>query len=761
MKLKMNILQRILVYILGTAIVLCTVVFMYVSLSARKSAYRQSIEFTDSYAKQYAKNVEEWLNNDFAVTRTLAAAFKEYENLPTEQWLKLFREMYYDVFATTPHIDAFWDSWELKDIDPNWDKEYGRYFSIVYYENGRIKTKREIRSLDGNSAAYQSMISHDIESIEEPYTSELQGGEYMSTLCSPIRSSSKRVGLIAADIKLTRFQKLVNSIKPYPNSQAFLISNKGHFVAHHDTSIFGKNIADRLPELNQKFAFLANVQKGKYFNFTTNDAKGQELYYTVAPVVIGETQTPWALGILVPQTDILAEANHSYNMGVLISIAAIIILIVITIIVAYGITKPIKIITLNLKDLALGKVDKSMIYSASTNDEIADMSAALSDSIQGIFEKTQFAKRIGDGDLNAEVTLLSEHDVLGKSLIEMRDNLRKASADDKIRQEEELKKKWINEGLAKFGDILRQNNDNIEQLSDNIIKNLVWYLNASLGGLFIINEKDDTKTFDLVSCYAYDRKRIIKESYELSEGLIGACASEREIILLTEIPQDYIEITSGLGDTNPNSLFLVPLIDEDEVLGVIEIASLQKFKKHEVDFVKELARSIASTLHTVKVNSLTNELFNRSKQQAEMMSAQEEEMRQNLEELQATQEEATRKSYELEGLVNALNASLYVMEYDINGFVISVNDGYLEILNARREDVIGVHHLENIIMSDIDKQNYDTFWKDLLGGQIKKRKTRINVNGKERLLLETYTAIFNERSEVFKVLKIATDITNL
>lgn len=196
-------------------------------------------------------------------------------------------------------------------------------------------------------------------------------------------------------------------------------------------------------------------------------------------------------------------------------------------------------------------------------------------------------------------------------------------------------------------------------------------------------------------------------------------------------------------------------------MGVIEIASLRKFQEHEIGFVRELAKSIATTLHSVKVNALTSELFMKSKEQAEMMAAQEEEMRQNMEELQATQEEAARKTFELEGLVSALNASSFVMEYDINGFVTSINEGYLKLIGAKRDDVIGMHHTDGIVMSDTDKGDYTKFWADLMKGIIKKRKTKLAIKGEEFILLETYTPIFDQHGDVYKVLKIATDITNI
>jgi len=101
------------------------------------------------------------------------------------------------------------------------------------------------------------------------------------------------------------------------------------------------------------------------------------------------------------------------------------------------------------------------------------------------------------------------------------------------------------------------------------------------------------------------------------------------------------------------------------------------------------------------------------------------------------------------------------MEYDTKGYVININDSYLNFLGANRDDIIGLHHSENIILSDTEKASYDKMWSDILRGNIRKHKTRIRVNGQEHLLLETYTPIFDHGGQLLKILKIATDITNI
>lgn len=762
MKLKLNIRQKILVYILGPSIVVFAGIFTYTTRTSRSIAYSQAIKLTDNYARQYALNIEEWLNQDFAITRTLAAAFLEYKQMPFEQWQRLIYPMYDRIIRTTPHIDAYWDSWEMSNLDPTWSKPYGRYFYIVYKENGAYKSKAELRSLTGDPENYGVMKKAGKEFINEPYVSALQRGQLMTTLSSPLLENGKYIGLIGVDLLLTRFQNLVNGIKPYPNSYAFLLSHKGNFIAHPDSTIFQKNITQRLPELNSRYSILANVQKGKAFSFTQTGENGQRLYYTFSPVTIGNTQTPWSVGIVVPINDILYEANKNYNISIAILILGLILLVAIVFFVSSSITGPIKSITRLLQDLANGKVDSTLAIKHDAHDEIGKMALALSESIKGINDKTEFAREIGSGNLKAEVALLSQDDHLGKSLLEMRDNLQRAKEEEEKRKAEDEKKKWTNEGLAKFGDILRQNNNNLSKLSDEIIKNLVWYLNASLGGIFVLNENKETgeKTFELVAAFAYDRKRILNKSYQFAEGLVGACAAEKDIIMLTEIPQEYIEITSGLGGTNPNFLLLTPLINEDEVMGVIEIASLRRFEEHEILFVKEIAKSIATTLHSVKVNSLTAELLMKSKEQAEIMAAQEEEMRQNMEELQATQEEAARKTFELEGLANALNTSSMIMEYDPTGVITSINEKYAELLSISRENTVGKHY-SDMVTEINEKEKLDKLWKEIRSGKTKSRKVVLSIKGKELTLVETYTPILDPQGKLYKVLKIATDITNL
>jgi len=319
--------------------------------------------------------------------------------------------------------------------------------------------------------------------------------------------------------------------------------------------------------------------------------------------------------------------------------------------------KPLKITTDTLQKLVKGDLNVQIDekYKLS-NDETGQMNLALDEMITNLKETAEFARQIGEGNLEHEIELLGETDHLRIALTEMKEKLKEAKKIQEEKRIDEEKRSWANEGLAKLNEILRKQND-VEELSYQIISFLVNYINANQGGIFIRNnENPENITLDLKSFYAFNRRKYLKKSFELGEGLVGNCAIEKKRIHLTEIPDNYIRITSGLGGSNPRSLILIPMKLEEEVLGVIEIASFNKYEEHQIKFLEQASLSIASSLNMAETNKRTSELLAKTQQQAEEMSAQEEEMRQNMEELQATQEESSRKAEDFEHQIIELKA---------------------------------------------------------------------------------------------------------
>ncbi len=207
----------------------------------------------------------------------------------------------------------------------------------------------------------------------------------------------------------------------------------------------------------------------------------------------------------------------------------------------------------------------------------------------------------------------------------------------------EEKRNWTTEGLAELSEIIRTTKDKA-LLYDSIINKLVRFGGANQGGLFIVKEEE--QVLEMVSCYAYERKKFIEKKIKFGDGLIGQCYLEKDIIYLTEVPEDYVNITSGLGHSLPRCIFLVPMINNEEVEGIIELAFFQPIEDHQKDFYKKAATIISSTVGTERIAEKTIRLLQQSQLQSNDLRTQEEEIRQNLEELQAMQEEVLRKERE-------------------------------------------------------------------------------------------------------------------
>ena len=351
----------------------------------------------------------------------------------------------------------------------------------------------------------------------------------------------------------------------------------------------------------------------------------------------------------------------SFNSLTVQIIVLIMVVVVIGVSIAFSLTnnivQPINYINRVISLLGKGELpeDKKTRF---RRDEIGQIASSVDNLIRGLRATSEFAAAIGQGKYRADYKPLSESDVLGNALIEMRDNLEKVDAED-------MKRNWTTEGLATFGDLLRNNADDIERLSDAIISELVRKLKANQGGLFIITKEDDDSEeyLRMEACYAWDKKKYLEQKVFRGDGLTGQAWQEQATIYLTEVPDNYITITSGLGKTNPRSILIVPLKVNDEVFGVVEIASINELEKYQIEFVERVAESIASTISAVKRSAQTARLLEESRMLTEQLKAQEEEMMQSMEELQTTQEEMERSqiiAIEKDTIINSGNMVFYL-----------------------------------------------------------------------------------------------------
>lgn len=767
MKIRMKIRSKLLL----SVIVIASVVFIssigYLTSKLNSISLKNSFNLADAIAGENANLVKASLTSELGMARTLSNSLADFRELSEKERVDNTFRILKNVATQNPEFLSVWCSWELGFIDGKYKKDYGRVSLTYYRENGSLKKTTEYKNMDGDitTSNYYSLKTQKKEAVNDPYYYTYPGSNLTvleTSVCVPLLEGGKFAGVFGFDFELGFYQKLINKIKPFDGSFAMLLSQNSSIVAHSNEKLIGLTFDSIYPAENKKFGVSKNIKEGKSFSARFIDSKSKiEYYATFASFSIEKTDNPWTLALFVPTNVLLKETNSVTSNSYIVIVLGLFVLLIVIWVIAYSITNPLVRTTKVLKDLAQGQIDTNNKITVKTGDEIEDIANSVSTLIDGLSKTVHFANEIGKGNLNVAYSKLSDGDQLGESLLNMRKSLEQAKEQENKRKIEDEKMNWATQGVAKFAEILRQNTGDMNEFSYQIISNLIKYVDANIGGLFLVN--DDNKNdiyFELASCYAYDRRKYIQKKIGLGEGLVGRCAKEGETIHLTEIPKDYIHIVSGLGDETPSNLIIVPLKRNDEVYGVVEIASFNVIEKHVVEFIEKIGESIAATISNVKINIKTVKLLEESRIKSEELSAQEEEMRQNMEELQATQEESARKSIETDSLVNALNASSYVIEYDPNGRVISVNDAYLELTGQKVKDIIGAHHSDNIQMTEKQKRDYQNFWKDLKNGAIRKETNKVILSGKTYTFIETYSPIFNENHEVIKILKIAHNITD-
>ncbi len=255
---------------------------------------------------------------------------------------------------------------------------------------------------------------------------------------------------------------------------------------------------------------------------------------------------------------------------------------------------------------------------------------------------------------NDSKKLLADIKARNNEMEKQQEKLVNTLEENKLANEAEEKRNWIAKGVSEISSLLRGEIN--EKFYEHLVAAVVNFMKINQAGFYIVEESkgEEEKYITLKSCYAFDRNKFLNKRIKIGQGLIGQCYLEREHIYLKEVPKSYFSITSGLGDATPKSILISPLIYEDVVQGVIEIASFNELEQHEIDFISTLSESLASFIASNKINLTTQNLLEQSQQQEEELRSQEEEMKQNMEEMQATQEELSRNKSELESQKNDL-----------------------------------------------------------------------------------------------------------
>ena len=257
---------------------------------------------------------------------------------------------------------------------------------------------------------------------------------------------------------------------------------------------------------------------------------------------------------------------------------------------------------------------------------------------------SEVASAVTKGDLTRTIRVEAKGEVeeLKDTINQMIANLKETT----LRNQEQ---DWLKSNLAKFTQMLQGQKD-LNTVTQRILSELARVVNAQRG-MFYILEQDDAfqgSHLKLFAAYAFQQELNHSQQFSMGEGLVGQVALEKERILLTNVPKDYIRIGSGLGDASPLNLIVLPVLFEKEIKAVIELASFETFSETHLDFLGQLTESIGIVLNTIETNSRTEHLLEQSTSLADELKRANEELQDKAHLLVKQKEEVENKNKEVE-----------------------------------------------------------------------------------------------------------------
>ncbi len=786
---NLKLRTKLIASVLTVSLVVLITISVFTHIWYQAELKNESIERLRMTSRNYAADVSKLFEDPVSTASTLSNTFGQMAAGQTAD-RKLAEDIVKEEIRRQARYESLWLLWEPNAFDgkdsefiteeQRFGNETGRFAVSFYRMQGQIKY-RTITETTASGSIAQSFKEMRKLTVGDPMLRTYEEGKPGVTVLSvrnPIISGGAYLGTAGIDMSVEVFEKMISEMKPYTGSSVQIINNRGMVVFRSDTTLESRPFA---VEGNNSLteSITANVRAGKEM-IAQAPVNGKNYYYALGPVKITGADA-WSLCIAVPESSLMASVSKIIRTSSFLFFPGILLLLICVILSVNGIVRPINGANKVLNRLSLGHVSKAEQLPVKNNDEIGKMSQALNALTTGLREMLEFAEKIGKRDYSVEYHLLSDGDELGAEMLEMRNNLAESAEKEKRFKEEEECRNWVNHGLAEFAEVLRNNSNNMETLSYQMISRMVKYLDANQGGFFVVNDDDPSHPFlELTASYAYERRKYMEKKIEAGEGLVGTCYREGETIFMNDIPDGYVQITSGIGKANPRCLVIVPLKVNDIIYGIMEIASFKKIEPYQIDFLEKMGATTASTISAVKTNQHTAKLLEQSQMQSQRLSEQEEEMRQNMEEMQATQEEMYRKNlesehaqqelsdtlakmqsiqdtledekFEIQSVMNAVDDVFMRITYDADMTLLDINDSCLELHGATREQMIGIKLTDKMNPKDIPA--FRKNWDKVLAGETFKgegiRKTR---NG-DKHVWYMYSPIKDASGKVHKVLML-------
>ncbi|TYT76111.1 methyl-accepting chemotaxis protein [Desulfobotulus mexicanus] len=395
---KMTIGQKLIGSVLAiiTAGVVCMATVIYIRAGTMQTA--SAVEYAEVLADGYAKDIRAQFEEGMLAARTMAQIMEGFENLRAEERRAHFNSILRRVLEANPGFIGAWSVWEPDALDGldnlHRNKEgtdaSGRFIPFWNRGSGRIAVEALVGyNSAGDGDYYQIPLKTGNESIIDPYSYNIGGAEtWITSFAVPIKSKGAVVGVVGIDMSINHLQSQVEKIRPYGTGVAAIFANGGTVAAHFDSSRLGRQMRESERDMtgDKVNDFADAVKNGRQYTFTVYaEQMGTDIYVLAHPFSIGRSTTPWSFAVGIPMNQVLAPVKSLLYYIVATGLAVIAIAAFAVILFSGSITRPIRRVADNLKDISEGEGDLTKRLFVKGNDEIA----LLSRSFNTFMEKLQ------------------------------------------------------------------------------------------------------------------------------------------------------------------------------------------------------------------------------------------------------------------------------------------------------------------------------------------------------------------------------------
>ena len=294
-------------------------------------------------------------------------------------------------------------------------------------------------------------------------------------------------------------------------------------------------------------------------------------------------------------------------------------------------------------------------------DNVNQLAGNLTSQVRAIAD---VSTAVTKGDLTRSINVEAQGEVL-----QLKDNINQMIGNLKDTTQKNTEQDWLKTNLAKFSGMM-QGQRNIVSVAQLITSELTPLVNAQHGGFFMLESSDKTKdepALNLIASYGFSNRKNLSNTYKMKESLIGQCAFEKKRILLTDVPEGFINIQTGLGEAAPRNVVVLPVLFEGETKAVIELASLKAFSQNQLTFLDQLMDSIGVILNMISSSMRTEELLQELKRSNAELEAQAGELNEKAKLLEVKNQEVELASKSVEEKAEQLQLiSKYKSEFLAN-----------------------------------------------------------------------------------------------